>query len=207
MVKKLYLFIFLITIIACDRGRIKDVNRMDENFAPSTTPFDLVNLEDNNICFYQNNFIKLIAQNISNTNVNWYKLENNEKIFLSSETNLIISSSGIFECKIKSENLDTAIFINLKYCPTKVEFPDFFKPNSTNFSKWRPIGYGVQSWFLTIQNRKKDVVYESGSFENTNWDGKVNNSPAPAGTYQYYLTGTFRSGFIFEYNGTFELVR
>jgi len=207
MVKKISTLIFLLFILACDRNRISDEEVLDENFVPTTTPFNLSNLQDGNICFYRNNFVRLLAQNFENAKVNWYKMEDGEKTFISSENNLTLSSTGIFECSILSEKIDTLIQLNIKHCITKIEFPDFFKPNSTNYNRWRPVGYGVQQWFLNISDKKKKTVYESASFENTNWDGKIGNNPAPAGTYTYYLTGTYRSGFIFEFKGTFELVR
>jgi hypothetical protein len=207
MVKNSILIFLIIITIACNKNRVSDTEVLDEDFIPTTTPFNISNLQDGNICFYRNNFVKLLAQNFENASINWYKIENGTKTFMGSEKNLTISTKGIFECKIFSEKIDTLILLNIKYCQTKIEFPDFFKPNSSNFPLWRPIGYGVQQWFLNISDKKKKTVYESASFENTNWNGKIENTPAPAGTYTYYLTGTYRSGIIFEFNGTFELVR
>ncbi len=207
MVKKISIIFIFLVALSCGRNRISDVEVLDEDFVPSTTPFNLTNLEDGNICFYRNNFVRLLAQNFQNAEVNWYKIENGQKTFISSDNNLTLSSGGNFEVEIQSDFIDTVIQLNIKYCITNIEFPDFFKPNSTNYSLWRPVGYGVQKWFLNISDRKKRTVYESSSFENTNWDGKIGSTPAPAGTYTYYLTGTYRSGFIFEFNGTFELVR
>ena len=57
MVKKISIIFIFLVALSCGRNRISNVEVLDEDFVPTTTPFNLTNLEDGNICFYRNNFV------------------------------------------------------------------------------------------------------------------------------------------------------
>jgi hypothetical protein len=60
--------------------------------------------------------------------------------------------------------------------------------------------------YTRIQDSEGNILLESEALEPT-FSGSYSGFSLPSGTYHYYLTGSYRSGYIFEKEGTFELVR
>jgi hypothetical protein len=51
-----------------------------------------------------------------------------------------------------------------------------------------------------------NVLFESESY-NTLFDGSFEGNQLPSGSYNYYISGTYRTGYLFEQQGIIELVR
>lgn len=65
--------------------------------------------------------------------------------------------------------------------------PNVFTPNNDGFNDvFRPEGKGIADYSLQILNRWGILVFESTQYNN-GWNGKINNEPAPAGTYYFLL--------------------
>jgi gliding motility-associated-like protein len=65
--------------------------------------------------------------------------------------------------------------------------PNVFTPNNDGFNDvFRPEGKGIADYHLQIFNRWGILVFESTQYNN-GWNGKINNEPAPAGTYYFLL--------------------
>jgi gliding motility-associated-like protein len=58
---------------------------------------------------------------------------------------------------------------------------------------FRPEGKGIADYSLQVFNRWGILVFESTQYNN-GWNGKVNNEPAPAGTYYFLLMAKDSNG-------------
>jgi gliding motility-associated-like protein len=75
-----------------------------------------------------------------------------------------------------------------------LKVPNVFTPNNDGINDvFRPEGKGVADYSLQIFNRWGILVFESTQYNNV-WNGKVNNEPAPAGTYYFLLMANDASG-------------
>lgn len=204
------MLIVAFSLSSCQKERLSSDVVLDENFQPTTTPFDLSSIENNqssNNCFYKNNFVKVLISSPEIKVVNWKWFDGNSFLEIGNTPEITVTQNGNYKVYIKILDQDSVVDFELSYCPTSIEFPDVFTPNSNQFSKWRPVGIGVLRWDLQIFNNDNIEVYYSNSFLNTNWDGTYRGNPSPSGTYKYYIKGSYRSGEVFEKTGDFELVR
>ncbi|MFN5621522.1 MAG: gliding motility-associated C-terminal domain-containing protein [Flavobacteriales bacterium] len=68
-----------------------------------------------------------------------------------------------------------------------LKVPNVFTPNNDGLNDvFRPDGKGIADYSLQIFNRWGVLVFESLQY-NSGWNGKINNEPAPAGTYYFLL--------------------
>jgi gliding motility-associated-like protein len=65
--------------------------------------------------------------------------------------------------------------------------PNVFTPNNDGLNDvFRPEGKGVADYSLQVFNRWGNLVFETTQYNN-GWNGKIENEPAPAGTYFFLL--------------------
>ena len=75
-----------------------------------------------------------------------------------------------------------------------LKVPNVFTPNNDGINDvFRPEGKGIADYSLQVFNRWGILVFESTQYNN-GWNGKVNNEPAPAGTYYFLLMANDASG-------------
>ncbi len=208
----------LVLFISCSKERI--AGEFDENqefshdFHPTTTPIHVLsNNLDIDECFYQNNFVSLIAYDPSIKSYYWFKChDGNENELISEDSVLLLDQDGEYMLKAKYSNpligeFDTTIFINLSYCPTFVEVPSSFIPSyDGQFDTWFPFFIGVSDFYVRISYENSNIIFESTS-ENNVFNGEFNGEKLPSGSYLYYISGQYRTGYIFEKKGVLELVR
>lgn len=210
VMRNCFLLWIFIVFVSCEKERIFQEGSLDPDFVPSIIP---VNLNNGNVlsefCFYENNYVNLIAAQLNGKNHKWYKFNENQSLsFVSDSVNLKVKNQGVYKLKYRQNEKDTSITLRLNYCAVSVTFPQVFNPGANQFNLWRPIGLGVAKWELSIENERKRTMYESDSFADAGWDGtNTKGKAAPQGTYTYFLKGTYRNGFFFEFKGTFRLIR
>jgi gliding motility-associated-like protein len=65
--------------------------------------------------------------------------------------------------------------------------PNIFTPNSDGLNDvFRPEGKGIAEYSLQVFNRWGNLIFETTQYNN-GWNGKIDNEPAPAGTYFFLL--------------------
>lgn len=219
MMRCFLVILIALTFNSCkkDRYKVGEAYMVDPLFEPTTTVVDVFQDSISGICIYENN--KLLAQIDSNStlDISWHFCEEGtgKKYFLSDHFKQILTISGKYEFKsegfYKGKYIDTLIKFDLNYCPASISFPDAFKPNGDGeFDFWGPIMEGVEKVYYSVIDQKGNVLFES-SLDNEgvllDWDGESKGVKSPAGTYKYRSTGTLKSGYQFEFTGTFELIR
>ena len=87
--------------------------------------------------------------------------------------------------------------------------PNIFSPNgdgSNDRLYVRGNGIASEGFTMRIWNRYGEVVHESFS-QNTGWDGNYKSTPAPIGSYTYYVKVIFLDGVVEELKGNLTIVR
>lgn len=85
--------------------------------------------------------------------------------------------------------------------------PNAFNPSSTVGNEtFKPVGMGIEQIRMIIYNRWGEKVFETKKL-GEGWDGNINGSPAPMGTYVYHITYTNNLQQSEELSGTVTLVR
>ncbi len=216
--KVIFTLYCILILTSCSKERIAgefdEEVQLSEGFIPTTTPIHISSSNlDIDECFYENNFVKLIAYDPQIKHYSWFKYDENQNIkLISNDSIILISKKGSYmlyaEYNIPDSALaDANINIELSHCPTKVEVPSSFIPNDDGqFDTWFPLFFGVSDFYVRISNENSNILFESTSEENT-FKGKFNNEKLPSGSYLYYISGTYRTGFVFEKQGVLELVR
>jgi len=212
---KLLNILVALTLVSCIKDRIEDnEQKLSPNFTPTTTPIHvLTNNIDVSECFYQNNFVKLIAYDPTINEYTWYKcFPNSEDEFISHDSIFTTSLDGEYKLEVEYDipgigEFDSTVFIELNHCPTSVDIPSSFLPEADGqYDTWFPIFSGVSDFYVRISDEDGHLIFESTS-ENNIFDGTYDGTKLPSGSYLYYVSGTYRSGYIFEQEGVFELVR
>ncbi len=216
--RALFILCSLTLFISCSKermaGEFDEAQQLSQDFNPTTTPVHVLsNNLDINECFYENNFVKLIAYDPLIKSYCWFKCYDGEQDELISEDSvLIVSQDGEYKLTAKYSTpqfgeFDTTVYINLNYCPTMVEVPSSFIPSyDGQFDTWFPFFIGVSDFYVRISYGNSNVIFESTS-ENTVFNGEFNGEKLPSGSYLYYISGTYRTGYVFEKQGVLELVR
>ena len=92
------------------------------------------------------------------------------------------------------------IYISFAY---KIFIPNAFSPNNDNINdEFKPIGYGMASFELTVYNRWGEMVFNS-SQANEAWSGK----DAIPGYYMYQIRALDFQGVVHNYKGGVYLLR
>jgi gliding motility-associated-like protein len=89
----------------------------------------------------------------------------------------------------------------------KITMPDFFTPKGLNPYIKPPVSFYAKDFKFTIYNRWGTKVFETTVSNSNGWDGKVNGSYAPQGTYIYYLKVVGTDNAVLEQKGTFLLIQ
>jgi len=212
-------YIFIIsTFFSCRKKEMMNLDyeevKFSANYQPTVSSINVVeNFLPINECFYQNNFVDLIGYIPNGLKYSWYKInEESENTFLSNDSIFRTSKRGNYQLKLEyfkegEEELDTTINISLTHCSTYIEIPSSFTPdNDGQFDKWGPISSGVSSLYTRILDSDGNILLESETLE-PSFSGSYSGVSLPSGTYHYYLSGSYKSGYIFEKEGSFELVR
>ncbi len=204
---------FIFQAVSCSRSRDEiSANDVDPNFVPSTSNFNLLSSDLSNLsCFYENNYVEVNADTSILNSIAWYLVQDNNSILMSEDKKQIFETAGNYRAKlnlnIDGNPVDSTINFQLKYCDVFLVVPDAFKPNADGiYDVWAPIGEGVEKITYTVSTRRGKKIFESTSLENA-WDGTYSGDKMASGTYRYYLTGTYKNGYLFEKKGTFELIR
>lgn len=216
MKNTLYILFLLIIVSSCGKERLnqEENQKLSPNFSPTTTPISVL---DNGVklneCFYENNYVKLVGFDPTASKYIWYKKDlTNQFQLLSNDSILLVSTDGEYKLEIEKKlagvgDWDTTIFINLNYCPTAIDIPEAFHPNNDGqYDTWMPILSGVSEFNLKVANSDDKVVFQTSSFY-ASFNGEHNGNKLSSGTYYYYLSGTYRNGYLFEFSGNFNLVR
>jgi gliding motility-associated-like protein len=91
--------------------------------------------------------------------------------------------------------------------PTSLFFPDAFSPNGDGRNDVFEVkGAFLNSFQMLIYNRWGEVVFKSDRAEE-GWDGTINGTPAPAGSYMYRAEIRDDTGAPFVKTGTLLLMR
>ena len=218
MKKLIPLFHIFLLFFSCSNDNLKDnsveAKKLSPIFEATTTPIHVLsNSTDIRECFYQNNFVKLVGYEPSVSKHEWYRSVGNEEYkFLSSDSIFTTSLRGNYRLDIEQETpgvgeKDSSIYITLEYCDTYIDVPTSFTPDADNqFDTWFPILVGVSDFYVRVSDDMNNVLFESESY-NTLFDGSFEGNQLPSGSYNYYISGTYRTGYLFEQQGIIELVR
>jgi gliding motility-associated-like protein len=82
--------------------------------------------------------------------------------------------------------------------------PDGAGPNENN--TFRPQVINNKTYYMGVYNRWGEKMYETTDL-NKGWDGNYLGQPAQDGVYVYKIIVTSMEDKIFQYNGTFTLLR
>lgn len=94
--------------------------------------------------------------------------------------------------------------------PLNLFVPNAFTPNGDGQNdSWQPLGYGFQSLGYTIYDRWGQEIFRRSerSDQILPWDGTINGSPAPLGTYSYIITVLPFKGLKQDIIGNLQLIR
>lgn len=216
MKNALYILFVFIIVSSCGKERLnkEKIQKLSPNFTPTTTPISVLDKGVKvNECFYENNYVKLVGFDPTASKYIWYKKDlTNQYQPLSNDSILLVSTNGEYKLEIEKKlagvgDWDTTIFINLNYCATDIDIPEVFHPNNDGqYDTWMPILSGVSEFDLKVSNSDDKVVFQTSSFS-ASFNGEHNGNKLSSGTYNYYLSGTYRNGYLFEFSGNFNLVR
>ncbi len=216
--KKLTFILFTLILSSCVKERIFEDSEPEEKlspyFTPTTTPIHVLAATGYiNECFYENNNVKLIAYNPNNTRYDWYLIqEDGTEELISHDSILITNQTGEFKLEFEREvfdvgEIDSTIYINLSHCTTGLDIPETIIPNNPGglYNTWLPIFTGVSEFYVRISDQDGNTIFESES-ELNRFDGTYLGTPLPSGSYHYYVSGMYRSGYNFEQQGVIELI-
>ncbi len=211
--KNLVVVFTLITLLSCSRNRDEvSANDVDPNFVPSTLSVNFLSTNLANLaCFYENNFVEMNVDSSIVKSITWNLMLNGTPVTVGQSKKQILEKAGSYRANLVLENngetKDSIVNFDLKFCEVFVIVPNAFKPNGDgSYDYWAPITEGVESLTFTVSTRRDKKLYVSSSSDDA-WDGKYNGDKMPSGTYRYYITGTYKNGYLFEKKGTFELIR
>ncbi len=220
--RNLIIIILSVFLFSCTKDRLfeeadSSSERLSPEFSPTTTPIHVLSESGAagiiDQCFYKNNFVKLIAYNPNNTRYDWFRLNpDGTETLVSHDSVYITNSVGEFRLDFEQEifdlgEIDSSIYIDLHFCETEIEIPETFIPNHDGeyFNTWLPIFRGVSEFYVRITDEDDNTIFESES-ESNPFDGKFEGTALPSGPYKYYVSGMYRSGYIFEQQGVIELI-
>ena len=163
-------------------------------------------------CLYENNMRQVYVEAAVGQELEWFYQSGSDYISMGSELFQNLSISGVYRLKhrhIEAQHpVDTVVNFSISYCPASVTFPDAFSPNGDGqFDTYAPVFKGVKQYNFQVLNRSAKVLFQSSSEDPAEWDGTFNGNKSESGTYYYKCTGTLLTGFKFEENGSFQLVR
>jgi gliding motility-associated-like protein len=78
----------------------------------------------------------------------------------------------------------------LTYCPAEIYIPTAFSPNNIGKNeRFRPVCGGIVllEYKMVVYSRWGQKIFESNDYV-TGWDGTMNGSPVPAGSYSYIMS-------------------
>lgn len=214
-------FLLIITIaiavFSCKKERYEGDGfySVDASFEPTTTSVNILTESIDEICIYENNYLFARTDSISTVKNSWYLEDDDGRIFLSNNYSQLLTRSGKYYFKSEGYNgtnkVDTVINFSIQYCPSYVIFPDAFKPDGDGeFDFWAPVTEGISELEYSVLDTRGNVLFEvrTEMIESVvEWNGMYKGKRSPAGTYNYRAKGSLKSGYKFEYSGTFELIR
>lgn len=121
------------------------------------------------------------------------------------------SDTGVYNIKLVVYNVfgcADSLFKQVIINPhPRIYVPNAFNPNSAHGNdKFRPVGVGIEQFKMIIYNRWGEKIFETSDMTE-GWNGKIDGSPAPSGTYVYYITYTNNLLQSEEITGTVTLIR
>jgi gliding motility-associated-like protein len=112
----------------------------------------------------------------------------------------VVDSAGCRNIFTKSNYVEVNRFVN-------VIVPNAFSPNGDGINDYFNVQYRlIKTFEIKIFDRWGNQVYQSQDI-NFRWDGSVNGTPAPEGTYVFIVTGTTTTNDPVEVGGSFTLIR
>lgn len=206
--------ILMLSGSACKRDDFENnaVIADDPGFSPSTNIHKVSTTEPNDIpCLFENNFLKVVSDSLPFSSNAWYIIKNGDRLLMSVISKQLITAEGDYELDYTfnrgNQIIDTTIQFSVSFCSVGVVLSDAFSPNGDGeFDKWSPIVNGAGRYSCVVKNDKGMKLYTS-SDPAEEWDGTFDGKKVPSGTYEYVVEGTFKNGKLFEYKGTFELIR
>lgn len=121
------------------------------------------------------------------------------------------SDTGIYNVKLVVYNVfgcADSLFKQVIVNPhPRIYAPNAFNPNSTfGNDKFKPVGVGIEKFKMIIYNRWGEKIFETSDMTE-GWDGTIDGSPAPSGTYVYYISFTNNLLQSEEMTGTVTLIK
>ena len=119
--------------------------------------------------------------------------------------------TGLFVITLVVQNAFGCMDTTFKYVEIKphpsIYAPNAFRPGSNvGNDKFNVKSIGIEKFNMKIYSRWGELLYETNNLSQ-GWDGTLNGSPAPAGTYVYQINYTNNLGQTEEVTGTVVLVR
>jgi len=97
--------------------------------------------------------------------------------------------------------------VTVTVCDEPLYVPNAFSPNNDGQNDILYVrGPCIKSMDFVIFDRWGNKIFESNSI-NEGWDGTYKGQPENAGTYVYYIKGTYNDGTTFTKKGSIALVR
>lgn len=95
-----------------------------------------------------------------------------------------------------------SILVNRKDCTARLYIPNCFTPNGDGYNEeFRVVAENLESFEMMIFNRWGQMLFETSDIR-MGWNGKVNGSLSPQGTYFYLVRFSTRCIFGLEDSGT-----
>lgn len=131
---------------------------------------------------------------------------------LSSGSSLTVKQPGTYWVTVTDENGcvgKDSILVTGKQCLLGLFVPSAFTPNGDGHNdRLRPLCFGtVRGLYFAVFNRWGQRVFETQSPTSEGWDGTVNGTPSPSGTYVWYCRYQLDGLPAAIEKGTFILVR
>lgn len=204
----------LIGLSSCSKEN-EDVNAQfadDPDFIPNTTDVEIfLNQENVPPCLYENNFLSVSVDSVPFSTFSWHIIQGGERLLMSEHKKQLLTLAADYELdytrNVGVQIVDTTVKFSVSFCKVGITISDAFSPNGDGqFDVWKPITEGVNRYGCSVRNSKGELVYSTAD-QLMGWDGQHGGSKMPSGTYDYVVEGSFKNGRLFEYKGSFELIR
>jgi gliding motility-associated-like protein len=146
----------------------------------NTLPFGIIELgNDTTTCMFGSDVPVILNANVPLPNYLWSTGDTTWQITVNDRGLYRLSSN--FRCGTVSDS----IFVN--ECPPKIFLPNAFSPgNDGKNDVFRAVVVNTQVDCMIIYNRWGQKIFESNK-PFPEWDGSINNEPAPIGLYEYLV--------------------
>jgi gliding motility-associated-like protein len=126
----------------------------------------------------------------------------------STQSYFLVSDTGTYTLQVSNICGTSAGAIVVAQGLCVLRMPNAFTPNGDGHNDVFRVKYpfSVSSFVMVVYDRWGQAVFQTKNIGD-GWDGTIHGSPAPAGTYVWYISLVDFQGKLQQGKGTLELIR